>query len=91
MGSQDQKKYNDPTNEVEQYSLDYMRSLKSSAPEEMLRLWRAGHFTESLAEEAASKAAGRTYTRSKGATGAATREWAAERGVDLDDVDPNAA
>ncbi|BFP50652.1 hypothetical protein SCMC78_04590 [Streptomyces sp. CMC78] len=95
MGSQDQagrkKTYNDPDKaSVEQYSLDYMRSLRSSAPEEMLRLWRAGHFTEAMAEEAASRADGRTYTRSRGTTGAATREWAESRGVNLDDVDPNA-
>ncbi|WP_329348404.1 hypothetical protein OG226_07910 [Streptomyces sp. NBC_01261] len=69
MGSQDntnRKTYNDPSSEVEQYSLEYMRSLKGSAPEEMLRLWEAGHFTDAIAEQAADKAANRAYTRNKG-------------------------
>ena len=82
-------KYNDPDRvPVEQYSLDYLRSLRSSAPEEMLRLWRAGHFSEAIAEEGASKA-NKKYRNNVGTTGAMTREWAKKRGVDLDNESPS--
>ncbi|QES09819.1 hypothetical protein DEJ44_32110 [Streptomyces venezuelae] len=83
------RKFNDPTDKVEQYSLEYLRKLRTEAPEQMLALWRAGHFSEAIAEEGASKAANKKYRNNVGTTGAKTREWAADRGVDLDDESPS--
>ncbi|MHC0430682.1 hypothetical protein ACX6XY_10885 [Streptomyces sp. O3] len=73
-------KYNDPDKaKVEQYSLDYLRSLKSSAPEVMIDLWEAGHFTAALAEEAERKAASKSYTTHITHKPQNMREFLAER------------
>ena len=70
MGSQDntnRKTYNDPNSEVDQYSLQYMRSLRAAGQnDEISRLYELGHFNEAIAEEGASKAANRAYSRNKG-------------------------
>ncbi|MDT9693021.1 hypothetical protein Q5762_32805 [Streptomyces sp. P9(2023)] len=55
----------------------------------MLRLWREGHFDEAIADEGASKAANKKYRNNVGTTGAKTREWAAEKGVDIDNEKPS--
>ncbi|MFE6332974.1 hypothetical protein ACFVOK_07090 [Streptomyces sp. NPDC057798] len=89
MGSQDAHRYNDPTGEVEQYSLDYLRSLRAAdRNEEVSRLYALGHFRDAIAEEAANKAASRTYSNNKGTSGSATRDWAQSKGVNLDDLKP---
>lgn len=79
MGSQDQNRYKDPDISVEQYSLEYMRSLKSSAPETMLDLWRAGHFADAIEEHAENKAANKTYTRNKGVSQAGSMKGLTEK------------
>lgn len=82
-------KYNDPSGRVEQYSMEYLRKLRKEDPEEMLRLWRAGHFDDAAAEENAKKLADKKFWTNKGTNGRDTRKWAEGRGVNLDDEDPS--
>lgn len=72
-------KYNDPDkSKVEQYSIDYMRTLRHSDPEEMLRLWNLGHFQAAIDEENVRKAESRTYSTHKVGTAGSTQKWLEE-------------
>ncbi|MGX2994095.1 hypothetical protein JNUCC64_07285 [Streptomyces sp. JNUCC 64] len=63
MGS----KYNDPSSEVEQYSYEYLQSLKAEGKhEEISQLHAAGHFRLAIEERAATRAENRSYSRQKG-------------------------
>lgn len=69
-------KYQDPSSNIPQYSLEYLRSLRASGEnEELVRLFNAGHFVEAVAEETRRKTENRRYSRRKGAGPDEMKAW----------------
>ncbi|MFI9295353.1 hypothetical protein [Streptomyces gardneri] len=76
-----ENKWNDPDRvEVEQYSLDFLRRLRSSGQNaELVRLHEAGHFRLAIEEESKSNTENRLYTRQKGVQQAGSQKGLADK------------